>query len=186
VECIFRIAAVRGRINQRVDYFVELDDRSGPSVGDHQRKRIGMRRFGVDEMDAEAVNPGLELRKAVEPGFARAPVVFLKPIPADLLRIGERKALRPIVDTFPFRPSGGTQPALQVIQLIIGGGNFERRYLIAHRPSLRKRGRTGIRESILSRLDSLLFWNLVSVKTNAMTRRLRERQEHRDDPKIQV
>ena len=104
-------------------------------MSDHEWERVGMGRFDVDKMDAEAIDLSLELRKAVESGFARAPIVFFEPVLADLQRIGERQALRPIIDTFALGPSRGAQASLQVIQLFIGSGNLELGDFSTHRDS---------------------------------------------------
>src|SRR5579885_3568007 len=83
-------------------------------------------------MDAEAVDFGFELGETVKPRLSIAPVVFFEPVLADLLRIRERQSLRPVIDAFALRPSRGAQPALQILELVVAGGNFERNNLITH------------------------------------------------------
>ena len=80
-----------------------------------------MRRFDVDEVDADVIDLRLKLRKAIQPCFARAPVVFLEPVLANLLRIGERQALRPVIDALALGPSGSAQASLQVSLLYPAG-----------------------------------------------------------------
>ena len=105
VERVGRVAAMRGRIGQRLDHLVELDHRTRPAMGDDQRHRFRMRRADVQEMNAEPVDLGGELRKAVEARFAAAPVILLGPVAADVLDPFQRRALAPIVDQFGFRPA---------------------------------------------------------------------------------
>ena len=104
VEGIGGVAAMRDRIDQRLDHLVELDDRARPAMGDDQRHRAGMRRARMDEMDVEPVDRGGELRKAIEQRFACAPVVVVGPVAADLLR--SMPAARPGSSRRPARASG--------------------------------------------------------------------------------
>ena len=75
VERVGRVAAVRDRIGERPDHLQELDDRSRPAVGHHQRQRVGLRRAHVEEVDAEAVDRRAELRERVELRLGPPPVV---------------------------------------------------------------------------------------------------------------
>jgi len=57
---------------------------------------------------------------SVEARLPFAPVVFLKPVGADLLRVAERQSLRPVVDALALGPSGRAQTALQIVELLVG------------------------------------------------------------------
>ena len=54
----------------------------------------------------EPVDHRSELGERVEPRLGGAPVVFLAPIPAELTQIGERDALRPVLDRLGLWPAG--------------------------------------------------------------------------------
>jgi hypothetical protein len=79
---------------QRLDHVEELQERTGPAVGEDQRERVRFRRPDVDEVDVLAVDLGGEVRKLVELGLVLAPVVtgapllgqFLEPRPAYSLK----------------------------------------------------------------------------------------------------
>ena len=117
MEGVGGVAAVGGGVRQRLDDLVELHNRSGPAVGDQQRPSLGRRAWVVNEVDAQALDGGLELGKAVHQRLTGRPVVVLRPVTAKLLSVGQRDALAPVVGRFGFRPSGGGQAALQVLQV---------------------------------------------------------------------
>jgi hypothetical protein len=52
----------------------------------------------MQEMDAEPVDPGRELRKPVKARLAATPIVPIGPIAANLVNPFQRRALAPIVD----------------------------------------------------------------------------------------
>ena len=110
VEGVGGIAAVLHRIDQRFDHLVELDDRTGPAMGDDQRHGPGVRRAHVEEMDVESVDLGGELREAIEQRFAAAPIVIVGPVPADLL--DPLAAARPGSSRRPARPPASASCAV--------------------------------------------------------------------------
>ena len=132
VKRVGGVAAVRGRIGQRLDHLVELDDRTRPAMGDDQRHRFRVRRADVQEMNVEPVDLGGELRKAIEPRLAPAPVVLLGPVAADVLDPLQRRALAPVVDQFGFGPARVAQPRLQVVEHVVADGNAEWLHGIVH------------------------------------------------------
>ena len=132
VERVGGIAPERGRIRQRLNDFMELNDRSRPAVRNHQRHRIGMRRLSVNEMNPQAVDRGPELRKPIELLLARTPVVLLEPVFTQLLRITERDALGPVVHAFRLGPACVAQPPLQVVELLVSCRNAKRFDVITH------------------------------------------------------
>ena len=115
-------------IGQRHDHFVELRHGAGPAVGDEQRLGVRMGAGAVNEMDVQALDARGELRKAVEVRLAGAPVVVVQPIGAEVLRVGQRQALAPVVRRFGLRPARGGQAALEVVQLRIGDVDAELAY----------------------------------------------------------
>src|SRR5258708_146628 len=55
----------------------------------------------MQEVDADAIQVGVELRESVEPGFDSAPVVIARPIFADVLHVLEGNPLRRISNGLP-------------------------------------------------------------------------------------
>ena len=128
VERVGRVAAVAGGVAQRLDDVEELDDRSGPAVREHEREGAGVRRRRVQDLDAQAVGGAdvgrePELLEAVQLGLDAAPVVAAGPVRAQLLDVGERDALRPVVDGLPFRPARAGEALLQVVEVRLGDGD---------------------------------------------------------------
>ena len=58
MERILGLAAERGGVSERTDEIEQLDDRSGPAVGDDQRQGALVTRRDVDEVDVEIVDIG--------------------------------------------------------------------------------------------------------------------------------
>ena len=123
---------MRGRIGQRLDHLVEFDHRTRPAMGDDQRHRLGMLRADVQEVNAEPVDLGGELRKAIEFRLARAPVIFLGPIAADILDPLQRRALAPVVDQFGLRPARVAQPRLEIVEHVVADRNAIGFYFCIH------------------------------------------------------
>ena len=133
VERVGRVTAVGGRIGERLDHLVELDDRPGPAVADHEGQGVLVRGPHVQEVDAEPVDLGAELREPVERGFSGPPVVVVGPVPAQLLRVRERDPLRPVVDRLGLGPARAAQALGQVVQLGLRYVDGERRDVGGHR-----------------------------------------------------
>src|SRR5271156_2376118 len=87
-------------------------------------------------MDPEPLNGRPELREAIEPRLARAPVVFLQPVFGDLLRVCERQPLRPVVDALALGPSRLAKAPLEIVELRIGRRYPEGFDIVAHCISL--------------------------------------------------
>ena len=79
-------------------------------------------------MDDHPAYFGAELREPIEPGLSGRPVILRDPIPAQLLQIRQRNALRPILDRHRVRPPGRLQPTAQVINLSVGHREGKRRH----------------------------------------------------------
>ena len=96
---------MRGWVGERADDPEHLDNRARPAVRDDQRQRVLVSRLDVDEVDAEAVDLGLELRQPVQFRLAFAPVIIGRPLARQLLQHRQLHALRPIVDQLLMRPA---------------------------------------------------------------------------------
>ena len=94
MERVRRASAVRRRIGQWLDDLELFDDRAGPAVRDDDRQRVLVLRANMDEVDVQAVDLGDEAREGVEPRFALAPVVLVRPIACELLDRRELHSLR--------------------------------------------------------------------------------------------
>ena len=123
VKGVSAVAAMGGRIGQRLDHLVELNHRARPAVGDDQRH--GLRVWGahVQEMNVEPVDLSSELRKAVEQRFATAPIIVLSPVLADLFDPLQRRALAPVVDQLCLRPASPLQSRLKIREHVITDRN---------------------------------------------------------------
>src|SRR5260370_25517517 len=86
----------------------------------------------MQEVDADAIEGGAELRESVEPGFDSAPVVIARSIVADFLHVLERNPLRPIRNGLRVGPAGGTQALFQILEIRVADMNLERPDFIAH------------------------------------------------------
>ena len=113
-------AAVRGRIDQRIDDLQLLDDRARPAVRDDDRQRIRMLRTDVDEVDVQPVDLGDEVRQGVHPGLDLAPVVFRRPVARELLDRRELHALRKVGDGLLVGQARGGNASAKIIQLFVG------------------------------------------------------------------
>ena len=123
VKRVGGVAAVRGRIGQRLDHLVKLDHRARPAVRDDQRHRFRMRRADMQEVNVEPVDFSGELRKAIEPRLALAPVVLFRPVAADVPDPFQRRALAPVIDQFSFRPACVAQPRFEVVEDAVADRN---------------------------------------------------------------
>lgn len=140
MECLPGLAAVLGRIDQWIDDVQELDDRSRPAMRHHHRQRVRMRRADVQEVNAESIDFGLELRIAVQAGFELAPVIVAAPVVHQFLDLVQLRALRQVGDRLRLRPAGGVEAALQIVQLKGGKGDalspWRRQYIVAFKETL--------------------------------------------------
>src|SRR5258706_8144641 len=68
----------------------------------------------VQEVNAQAVDPGAELRMGVQASLEASPVVSGAPIPDQLLHPVEGDALPPIIGRLALRPARGLQAAARV------------------------------------------------------------------------
>jgi hypothetical protein len=89
-------------------------------VGQDQRKRIGVRRSDVDEVDPKPIYLGAELRQSVKAGLGGPPVVNLGPVVAKFLHVSERNSLRPVLDGFALRPARVLEALTKIIEVVLG------------------------------------------------------------------
>src|SRR5215510_9144129 len=90
-------------------------------------------------MNAETVDARAELRKPVEAGLTRPPVVALQPVLAQVTEVAEADALRPVVHCLRIRPARPAQPLPQVVQVGFGDLYAKRDDLRTHRGNLTSR-----------------------------------------------
>ena len=86
----------------------------------------------MQEVDADAIQVGVELRESVEPGFDSTPVVIARPIFADFLHVLEGYPLRRIRNGLQVGPAGGAQAFFQILEIRVADMNLERPDFIAH------------------------------------------------------
>ena len=65
IECVLRISAICSWIGQWSDHISKEEDRAGPSMSEDDRQRARMFRSYVDEMNAKAIDLGVELWEAI-------------------------------------------------------------------------------------------------------------------------
>src|SRR5215472_16737335 len=87
-------------------------------------------------MNAETVDARAKLRKPVETGLTRPPVVALQPVLAQVPEVAEADALRPVVHCLRIRPARPAQPLPQVVEVSFGDLYTKRDDLRTHRGSL--------------------------------------------------
>ena len=127
MEGVLRTSAVLRRIGERPDDLVELDYRSRPAVGNDQRPRKRVRRADVKKVNWQPVDLGRELAEAVEHRLATPPVVAFEPIGADVLHQIQWRTLRGVVHRLALRPPRCGEAAAQVVELLFGDTQLERR-----------------------------------------------------------
>src|SRR6516164_5738292 len=127
------ITAVRRRIDQRLNHLLKFDDRAGPAMGDDERQRRRIFRAYMDEVDVEPVDLADELVKAIEPSLARAPIICIGPVLADVLNPFQRRALAPVTDRLRIRPAGALQSRSEIGEHIVADIDAERPASPSHR-----------------------------------------------------
>ena len=111
------------RVREQREHVQELRDAARPSVRQDEREGLGTWRAGVQEMDAQAVDRGRELRDGVEPPLRRPPDVVLRPARTAMLEALERHALARVGGRLG--PARRAQPSAQVLQLGVGDAQRE-------------------------------------------------------------
>ena len=125
MEGVGGIATVGAGIGERPDHVEELDHRARPAVREHERESIGLGGPHVDGVDAVPVDRHPHLREGVDP-IGEAEVVAVGPPGAQVAHVGERHALRPVVDRLGVGPAGAGQSGAQVGDLLVADGDLER------------------------------------------------------------
>src|SRR5215510_9304098 len=85
----------------------------------NHRQGVRMARPHVDEMDAEAIDRGLELRPAFELSFAASPRVICPPIGNELSKLAQRWPLFPALTGFMLGPARVLEAPAQVSERVI-------------------------------------------------------------------
>jgi hypothetical protein len=112
-------------IGQQIDDLQLLYDRAGPAVVDDERQRVLVLRADVDEMNAEPVDLGCELRQGVQLRLAPAPVVVGCPVAREFLHGRERHALRLICDGFLLGPLRGRDAPAKIGEFLFRNVDVE-------------------------------------------------------------
>src|SRR6266849_5476529 len=86
----------------------------------------------MQEVDADAILVGVELRESVEPGFDSATVVIARPVFADFLHVLEGNPLRRIRNGLQVGPARGAQALFQILEIRIADMNLEPLDFVAH------------------------------------------------------
>src|SRR5260370_17677401 len=86
----------------------------------------------MQEVDADAIQVGVELRESVEPGFDSATVVIARPIFADILHVLEGNPLRQIRNGLKVGPAGGAQALFQNLEIHVADMNLQRPDFTTH------------------------------------------------------
>src|SRR5579863_9910129 len=102
---------------QGTDHIEELQDRTGPAVGEDQWQRVGAGRPDVQEVDVLAVDLGGVLRVGVELDLVRAPVELLAPVGGQRANPLQRDTELPADAGQLVGPADAVQPAVQVVQV---------------------------------------------------------------------
>jgi hypothetical protein len=83
-------------------------------MGHDQRHGIGVAGADVGELNIEPIDPGDELRQAVQLGFRLPPVMLRAPVAREVLDLGQLYALRLVFDGLPVGPPRGQDAPAQV------------------------------------------------------------------------
>ena len=80
VKRVLGITPVPGRVGQRSDDLLELQERARPPLRDDQGHRGRGRRAGVHQVDGDLVDHGAEMLEPAQPPLGRLPAVVRTPI----------------------------------------------------------------------------------------------------------
>jgi len=75
------------RISEQRDKWQQLDERTGPAMGQDQGNPAPLSRPLMHEVDVDAIDLAPKLRKLVEPGLLGAPVNGVLPVVYQLLEL---------------------------------------------------------------------------------------------------
>ena len=124
---------------QRPEQPVELVDRAGPAVDQQQREGVGGAPAHVPEVQVDAVDLAQEPGDRVELGLARAPVVAVAPVLAELADGVDLRAVVPLRAGDRLGPARARQALAQVGQDGVGDIDAEGAG-VSHRPHHSVRG----------------------------------------------
>ncbi len=98
----------------------------------HQWQRVRVRGARVQEVDRQPVDLGLKLADRVQLGLDAPPVITIAPVLTQILKIGQRNALRPIPHRLALWPTRPRQALAQVLQLSLSHIKAKRSDLSRH------------------------------------------------------
>ncbi len=84
----------------------KLHQRARPAMGENQRAGLRAGGANMKKMDIQSVDASGELWQGIESRFHAPQVVVILPVVNQIPEIGQRNALGPIPDGFPFREAG--------------------------------------------------------------------------------
>ena len=126
VECIRGISAMGLGVAERAHDLVHLVEAAGPAVRHHQGQRVGSLARRMHEVHLATRGHQLVLGQRVEGALLGAPVVGVGPVARELAHEGQVGSVVPAGAIHTVRPARGAQAGLQVVELCLGYGDFER------------------------------------------------------------
>jgi hypothetical protein len=85
-------------------------------MNQQQWRRVGSFAALVDEMDADPINIGFELSKAIERRFVCAPIIAMQPVVGNLFQIRQADPICPARSLSLIGPAGSGQALMQVVE----------------------------------------------------------------------
>jgi hypothetical protein len=125
VEGVRCVAAVLRRVRESVDGVEELDERTGPTMGQNERQRVLVPGTDVQKVNAQTVQPRPELRIAVDPPFEPVPVVVVPPVLEQRADLLDRRPLLPGSPRLVVGQPCAAESFTQVVHRARGYGHLE-------------------------------------------------------------
>ena len=126
MEGVGGVAPVGRGVGERPRDLVHLEERPRPPVADDERERVGALALDVDEVDAEPVDLGAELRQRVQTPLLLPPVVAVAPVGGQLPHVREIRPHRPARAVDLVRPPRRVEARPQVVENGVVDVNLER------------------------------------------------------------
>src|SRR6266478_4119531 len=100
---------MRSRVAQQRDDFLELDERAGPAMREHQRQWVRALAPDLNEMDVQPIDRGHELRQRVQSRLLLPPVKAVAPVTYQLLQPGQAGAPAAVIVVDLIRPASAAE-----------------------------------------------------------------------------
>jgi hypothetical protein len=84
-------------------------------MGKHKGKRLWPDPAGMDEVNVEAVDPGMELRELIDEPFPFFPIEAGEPVVMEAAQVREISAVSPVGSRNFVRPPRPTQPRGEIL-----------------------------------------------------------------------